>query len=363
MRHINPSIRTLLALIAIALTAPLFAIADDGADGTKHQSWVLLPIIARTEETGMQYGAMAVYFPEKASTGTRASSIGLSARTTQKNQQIADIFADFYMPGDEWKVKPRITYEAWPANYYGIGNDTPGRPELYDSDNLEAYLYVERRAWGNYFTGAGYRYRKDTVKPLAGGRLESDGAPGAKGMEVSGLEASIGYDTRDNTFAPYMGNLMSLEAFVYRGFLGSAFDYEVGQVDLRHYTELADNNVLALAMFFRYSSTGTPLLELSSPDGAKLLRGIENGRYRDQDMVSLQTEYRFPVWWRFGATLFGEAAQVSPSPSQFTADRFKYGVGAGVRFALNPSERYNARLDVSYVDGGVGVVIYIKEAF
>lgn len=347
----------------MTLIVPRFAVAGEEPVGVKHQSWVFLPIIARTEETGMQYGAMAVYFPEKASITARASSVGLSARTTQKNQHIADIFSDFYTPGGEWKIKPRITYEIWPANYYGIGNNTPDTPELYDSDNLETYLYVERRIRGDYFTGAGYRYRKDTVRPLAGGTLASSGAPGATGMEVSGLEASIGYDTRDNTFAPYAGDFLNLEAFVYRGFLGSAFDYEVGQVDLRHYMEVADNNVLALALFFRYSSTGTPLLELSSPDGAKLLRGIENGRYRDQDMVSLQTEYRFPVWWRFGATLFGEAAQVSASPSQFAADRFKYGVGAGVRFALNPSERYNARLDVSYVDGGMGVVIYIKEAF
>lgn len=363
MRHINPSIRTLLAFTAIALIVPQFAEANDAANGAEHQSWVLLPIVARTEETGMQYGAMAVYFPEKASIDTRASSIGLSARTTQKNQHIADIFYEFHTPGGEWKIKPRVTYEVWPANYYGIGNNTPDTPELYDSDNLEACLYVERRVWGNYFTGAGYRYRKDTVRPLAGGALASSGVLGAAGMEISGLEASIGYDTRDNTFAPYAGNFLGLEAFVYRGFLGSAFDYEVGQLDLRHYMEVADNNVLALALFFRYSSTGTPLFELSSPDGAKLLRGMENGRYRDQDMVSLQTEYRFPVWWRFGATLFGEAAQVSASPSQFAADRFKYGVGAGVRFALNPSERYNARLDVSYVDGGMGVVIYIKEAF
>lgn len=363
MGQTHHAIRYLLALIAMALLVPPFATADEGADKAKHQSWVLLPIIARTEETGMQYGAMAVYFPEKASSGSRASSVGLSARTTQKNQHIADLFSEFNLAGGEWTIKPRITYEVWPANYYGIGNNTPATPELYNSDNMEAHLYLERLVGENYFTGAGYRYRKDTIKPLAGGNLVSSGLPGATGMEISGLEASIGYDTRDNIFAPYTGDLLSLEAFLYRGFLGSAFDYEVGQVDLRHYIEVADNNVLALAMIFRYSSTGTPLLELSSPDGAKLLRGIENGRYRDQDMLSLQTEYRFPVWWRFGATLFGEAAQVSASPSQFAADRFKYGVGAGVRFALNPSERYNARLDVSYVDGGMGVVIYIKEAF
>ncbi len=62
-------------------------------------------------------------------------------------------------------------------------------------------------------------------------------------------------------------------------------------------------------------------------------------------------------------TLFTETAQVASDYSMFSIDEFKYGVGAGLRYALNPSERFNIRLDVSWVDKGLGFVFFIKEAF
>ena len=44
-------------------------------------------------------------------------------------------------------------------------------------------------------------------------------------------------------------------------------------------------------------------------------------------------------------------------------DGWKYSVGGGLRYALNPAERFNIRLDLSWVDSGFGVVLNIREAF
>jgi hypothetical protein len=106
-----------------------------------------------------------------------------------------------------------------------------------------------------------------------------------------------------------------------------------------------------------------PFRELNSPDGGSLLRGIEFGRYRDRDMAGLQAEYRFPIAGRWGAVLFAETAQVAHAIDQPTIDGWKYSLGGGIRFALNPGERFNMRLDLSFVDGGMGFTLNFRDAF
>ena len=102
---------------------------------------------------------------------------------------------------------------------------------------------------------------------------------------------------------------------------------------------------------------------MQGPDGTLILRGIENGRYRDKDMVALQSEYRVPVHGKFSGTVFAEAAQVAPRLGDMVANRFITSVGMGFRYALNPSQRFNVRGDVAWVDNGMAMIINVREAF
>lgn len=93
-----------------------------------------------------------------------------------------------------------------------------------------------------------------------------------------------------------------------------------------------------------------------------MMRGYYAGRYRDKMISAVQGEYRFPVYWRFGAVAFASAGQVADNFSQFNFSRMHYAVGAGVRFSLLPSENFNLRIDAAYGDR-LNVYILLTESF
>jgi hypothetical protein len=47
----------------------------------------------------------------------------------------------------------------------------------------------------------------------------------------------------------------------------------------------------------------------------------------------------------------------------FGWDGFRQGYGLGLRYAMNPAQRMNIRIDLGFVDGTVAPAINIKEAF
>jgi hypothetical protein len=70
-------------------------------------------------------------------------------------------------------------------------------------------------------------------------------------------------------------------------------------------------------------------------------------------MLVLQGEYRMPLWRRLGAAAFGGLGQLG-------LNRFKYSVGWGLRYNINPKERLNLRLDLGFTSG---TCVTIGEAF
>ena len=88
----------------------------------------------------------------------------------------------------------------------------------------------------------------------------------------------------------------------------------------------------------------------------------------------LQAEYKSylpdygrldPPWIRdrLGYAVFAEAGQVAHTAGDFSWGGFRRGYGIGLRYALNPAQRMNIRIDVGFVDGTVAPAINIKEAF
>jgi outer membrane translocation and assembly module TamA len=96
-----------------------------------------------------------------------------------------------------------------------------------------------------------------------------------------------------------------------------------------------------------------------------LLRGYYQGRFRDQVMVTLQAEYRLPVFWRIGLVGFAEAGQVAPRAGDLAVDAFKASLGGGLRFLLAPREGVNIRADYGwgFGVGAGGFYLAIGEAF
>ena len=96
--------------------------------------------------------------------------------------------------------------------------------------------------------------------------------------------------------------------------------------------------------------------------GSFRIRGLYEGRYRDQFSFVAQLEYRTPTWWRISATLFSSVGTVAGQYSNI-AVRPIWSHGVGLRLLLNKDTGLRARVDMSYTDGGIGFVGQIGEAF
>ncbi|MFC1765367.1 hypothetical protein ACFL6U_25265 [Planctomycetota bacterium] len=158
---------------------------------------------------------------------------------------------------------------------------------------------------------------------------------GSQGGLVSGLGPVIDWDSRDNVFYPSQGGWYRAWATLYREGLGSDFDFERYNLDLRHYIPLKPGHVLAL-------------------------QGVVA---QTQGQVPFQTEYRFPIGGRFSGAAFAAVGDVVDQWCHLRVEDIKYGAGAGFRYQLDQKEKVNLRFDLGVSQWGVFPYINIMEAF
>ncbi|MFN3345558.1 MAG: hypothetical protein ACK412_07895, partial [Chloroherpetonaceae bacterium] len=93
--------------------------------------------------------------------------------------------------------------------------------------------------------------------------------------------------------------------------------------------------------------------------------GFYEGRFRDKQLLVMQTEYRRPIAWRFGIAVFLGLGSVSGSFDEIALKRLKTAYGIGVRFAITPEERVFARIDFGKAAGigTYGFYVQVNEAF
>lgn len=74
-------------------------------------------------------------------------------------------------------------------------------------------------------------------------------------------------------------------------------------------------------------------------------------------------EYRFPLFWRLGMVGFAGVGDVFNQLNDVRASTLKYSVGSGLRFAVNPAERLNIRIDYALGKDGGYFYFSVAESF
>jgi hemolysin activation/secretion protein len=100
--------------------------------------------------------------------------------------------------------------------------------------------------------------------------------------------------------------------------------------------------------------------------GESLMRGYYLGRYRDQNLVAAQLEYRilpFSFSKKWGASAFIATGQVYGSSTSFSWDAMLPTAGAGLRYLIFPEKDIYTRIDLAFTREGSGVYFFIGEAF
>ena len=94
------------------------------------------------------------------------------------------------------------------------------------------------------------------------------------------------------------------------------------------------------------------------------MRGYQEGRYVERDLLATQVEYRKNFKnSRWGLVGFLGTGDVYHNVDAFQFKNLKPNYGAGARFSIDKEENLNLRFDVGFGKGTSGFYLGIAESF
>ncbi len=378
-------IRRLACLAAVALAGrPL--VAQDTADTVRHLppptatpapikasgmsetvgALRLLPIFTIAPETGVSLGVAAVQVVRPGrDTVTRPSTNQGVLVATEKRQWRLYLERERWLTGNRWHYDAIFSFQHWPQPFYGIGPNVPSEPlEYYTPDTWQAYFGLDRRLAEGVYFGMAYRgIRTRVVHDVAGGALLNSGLPGRNGGDLSALEQTLAYDTRDNVFGAHRGSYVAL---IHQGglkALGSDWQMDDWKVDARQFFPIRTEHVLALQATYEVAGGGVPFDLMPTMGGSNVMRGYVTGQYRGRQVMTAQAEGRALAWGRFGVVGFVGGAIVCGRTCAESSSGVLPSYGVGLRWFLVPTERVTIRIDQGWGRRTNGFYFDFTEAF
>lgn len=328
-----------------------------------------LPTISRSIETDWSFGAAGSYtfHINSKDSAARTSNLQMLGNYSLRKQVLFTADATVYFPKEKYILNTHLSYSYFPDKFWGVGNKTPeSNEEKYTFRQYYIYLHGQRSIARRVFGGLIYEFQKvNKLDYIHSGLFDRQNIAGRKGYTISGLGASFSFDKRSHAFWPDRGGLLLLSFNHFDKIIGSSYRYTNFVLDTRRYWRLTRTSVLA-AQAYGFFNTGAdiPIRSLASLGGSSKMRGYYDGRYKDKNLLVLQTEFRLPVWRRFGIAAFGSMGDVNNKLAEISLADFKFSYGGGIRFALNKREKMNLRFDYGIGQGKQkGFYIQFGEAF
>jgi outer membrane protein assembly factor BamA len=286
---------------------------------------------------------------------------------TQKRQFSVSTVVDQYFLDRALRLSFVGSARRFPDSFWPIGPNTPeSSQEHYRRDELTAdiaFLFCDRRGLclGPAVRVEGYRI----AEAEAGGLLASGQVVGGSGTSAWSTGLYFESDSRDSVYFPHGGGLIVGKANLGRSdSAGRGATLGRLEGDLRRFVQLHGEHVLALQGVVQLRFGDTPFELMPLLGGDALLRGSYQGRYRDQQLLALQAEYRFPVVWRLGGVLFGGCGEVAGDVKTLASSTLHAAGGGGVRVTLDREAHINLRVDIATNQrGAISGYLSIAEAF
>ncbi|MGD1844393.1 MAG: BamA/TamA family outer membrane protein, partial [Salibacteraceae bacterium] len=319
---------------------------------TNNSTLIGIPVLYYSPETRWAFGAGGIYAFQlgESTTDTRPSQIRFGVVYTQEQQVLLYNQFRLFCNQNRYQVYGELGYYLYNYYFLGIGNDQdPDFEELYDVDYPRFRLTALRQILPNLYVGPRYWYDNYLINNLdLEGQLIDGDITGSGGGVTSALGVVLNWDARDQLFYPRKGHYIEALYTRDRRAWGSDFPYSRASLDLRKYFEDPWGNVLAFNAFADFTFGDPPFHQLAMLGGSRYMRGYYRGRVRDRKMMSAQMEYRFRLFWRLGASVFGTYGGVADEFENFALNEFRNTAGGGLRFLLDRKRHINIRLDAGF---------------
>jgi hypothetical protein len=336
-----------------------------GDPGARARGWVYLPGLYYTPERGLIISGAVLRYFRPYDSDQRLSRVALQAGASFDGRAEIDLDPELYLRSDRLIIDGSSQLTYFDHAFYGIGNDTPSEArETYTALRLDARAEVIHQLIREVYAGGVYDFRYQDIRNLEpGGALAAGAVRGADGGFLSGVGALIRWDSRDHSIWPRRGGRITFSPRFYRGFLGSGHDFDRWLIDGSWFFHLGGDHILGLDARADFRTGSPPFDHLSMAGGGRLLRGVLEGRFRDNHYLAAQVEYRYPIYGRFSGVAFAGLGRVAGALDELSPGGLKYSLGGGLRFAVNPAERIHLRLDIGKGTGDLNVYLRILEAF
>lgn len=321
------------------------------------------PSYSKNTSLGIGVLAAGLYRVDRTDSVTPPSDVSVFANVSISGFYSVGIEGNNYFRHNHSRLDYKAMFASAPRDLWGIGFD--------DARNNRETSYVEKQ----YKVHARYLYR---ILPhtSVGPRLSFEHTRGKKfdatGDEYirfqkhsytsTGIGAIIEYDSRDFIPGPWRGFYVSLEGTLFPKALGTCeatlfrttftFDW---------YRRIWKDCILAFDLYGEFNSADTPWPMLARMGGSHRMRGYYEGRYTDNNMLTVQVELRQRIWRRIGCTVWGGAGNVFPEFSRLKWSQTLPNYGVGLRWELK--KRVNVRVDYGFGRRTSGFLLSINEAF
>lgn len=343
--------------------------AQGVADTSKTKKRYLVsgfPVVFYTPETRFGYGLTGIFIFnfKKDSLTAPKSSVNLGFAYTQNKQVLFTLPFNLFIKQRKYHVYGELAYNKFFYNFYGVGNEqAPDFVEKYGVEFPRLRLTALKKIRKGLYFGCRYAYDKFSLFDLdTTAQLYTGIIPGSKGGIISGFGLVSLYDSRDNIFYPSKGMWGELVLYHDDERTGSSFNYNRIAFDFRKYFSYKEN-ILALNVYSIYSDADLPFFQMGILGGQHKMRGFYEGRYRDNNLLVFQAEYRRHLFWQLGLTVFADAGQVASRYDRFNGTNWRYTYGAGLRLMIDKAQKINLRVDFGVGNKKILPYFTIGEAF
>ncbi len=316
-----------------------------------------VPSLGYEPETGAYIGAVALLTLNLyQDTLTRTSNTSLEFTYTMRRQMVLEADWNYFFREEKWFTSGLLHFSKYPDYYYGVGYDTEEwEGLLYESNRIIIDLDLYKNLGRNFFTGIGFRYFSYQNLSYDSENTFSE----LVNTSVFGIKGAILKDSRNNLLNSIHGEYYSMET----DYNFSTSNYLRLVLDLRKYLTINETYTFAFRLYNSFNFNTPGFFDYSIMGGDRYVRGYYYGRYRDKNLSTFQTEFRMPLFWRFGIAVIGGLSSLYPDAQSF-ANKIWPNYGAGLRFLIDRQNNVNLRLDyVRGVNGQDGFYISFGESF
>lgn len=329
--------------------------SGDQLEDEKNFQFVPIPYINYDRSLEFQFGAlpMAMYKVNQKDTISPASISGVFGMYTSNKSWFALGFQQLYLNEDRWRIT--LAAGGGSINFQTYAGAPFNQFVKYNTGVNFFYLEAQRKVFEDFYLGLAYIYTEFGTQFVEGGNTPT--------KYLNGIGPVVSYDKRDDVYYPHHGTYTNGNWNSYPEFLGNDSTSNRIEVDHTNYFSTRQEKDVIAARFYGGFGIGSVPFEQQFIVGQEDIRGYSQGKYRGEQMVALQGEYRWNFANRWSAVGFAGVATVFNTLNGENDGAILPGIGTGFRYNVLEKYHMNVGLDFAVGKDDWGLYFRIGEAF